>query len=315
MNPNAPEHQPDVACDTAIIHAAREKMFSPPDEETVEKLNKRVRAFSELSTLRAEIGVQNKAKSLKQPLPVYPLFSSTPSAEESNVCTGTRLSSRQGLRLLDPDAGTPALCTEAYLQFICHYANRWHSKLTGTDFHSAGADPRFFYFPSHQSFHEQLMENTPAWMKQETEKYLSKRQFWKLRYLFILVNFVPMYQKDAHVALCAISPEAKTVDYLCSGGDTGLPNSPRSSGSKCVPHIFAWLAEFLGSEFQPCEWKLRTGAAHVQERFRGDCAIYTVTHTMCLAFGYGIAGAFPDDHQDRIQDRRRRYVQDLIIEV
>ncbi|KAI9055137.1 hypothetical protein LZ554_000101 [Drepanopeziza brunnea f. sp. 'monogermtubi'] len=80
-------------------------MFSPPDEETVEKLNKRVRAFGELSTVRAEIEIQNKAKSQKQPLPVYPLFSSTPSAEESNVCTGTRLSSRQGLRLLDPDAG------------------------------------------------------------------------------------------------------------------------------------------------------------------------------------------------------------------
>lgn len=85
---------------------------------------------------------------------------------------------------------------------------------------SATSDPRFFCFPSHQSFHQQLMENTPARMRAETEKYVSKRQFWKLRYLFILVHFVPTHQRDAHVALCAISPEAKTVDYVCSGGDT-----------------------------------------------------------------------------------------------
>lgn len=92
----------------------------------------------------------------------------------------------------------------------------------------------------------------------------------------------------------------------------GLPNSPRSAGSKCVPYIFAWLAEFLGSSFLPYEWKLRTDAGHVQERSRGDCAIYTVTHAMCLAFGYGIVDAFPQDHQDKMLNRRRRYVQDLM---
>lgn len=64
------------------------------------------------------------------------------------------------------------------------------------------------------------MEKTPREMCAETERFLSKRQFWKLRYLFVLVNFVPQGQEDAHVALCAVSPEAKSVDYVCSGGDT-----------------------------------------------------------------------------------------------
>ena len=42
MNPNAPEHQPDVARDVAIIRLARDKLFSPPDNETAKKLNKRM---------------------------------------------------------------------------------------------------------------------------------------------------------------------------------------------------------------------------------------------------------------------------------
>ncbi|KAH9223110.1 hypothetical protein DL95DRAFT_498062, partial [Leptodontidium sp. 2 PMI_412] len=210
------------------------------------------------------------------------------------------------------DAGTPAVCTESYLQFICDYANRWHSKLTGINYHSAGSDPRFFFFPSHQTFYNQLMSSTAKEMARETSEHLTRAQFWKLRYLFILINFVPNLQTDAHVALCAISPEAKTVDYVCSGGDTGLPNSPRSAGSRCVPHIFAWLASFLGNSFFPYDWRLRTDAGHVQERSRGDCAIYTVTHAQCLAFGYGITDSFPSDHQTKILNRRRRYVQDLM---
>lgn len=64
------------------------------------------------------------------------------------------------------------------------------------------------------------MENTPEEMAKETGQYLTRAQFWKLRYLFLLINFVPHKQTDAHVALCAVSPEAKTVDYICSGGDT-----------------------------------------------------------------------------------------------
>ncbi|CZT40018.1 uncharacterized protein RSE6_00080 [Rhynchosporium secalis] len=318
MNPNAPEHQPDVVHHTAIIRLAREKMFSPPDEETTRNINKRstltetyldVRAFDELADLRRKIRTRNKDKAQAQPLPQFPFFSATPTPDESN---GVRLNSRQGLRVLDPDAGTPALCTESYLQFICEYANRWHSRLSGIDHHSAGKDPKFFFFPSHQSFYKNLMINSAEEMAEETSEHLTRAQFWKLRYLFILINFVPAEQTDAHVALCAISPEAKTVDYVCSGGDTGLPNSPRFAGSNCVQYLFAWLSDYLGGTFLPYDWRLRTDAGHVQERSRGDCAIYTVTHAQCLAFGYGISDAFPCDHQKKILNRRQRYVQDLM---
>lgn len=81
-----------------------------------------------------------------------------------------------------------------------------------------------------------------------------------------------------------------------------------------MPEIFAWLAEFLGAEFRPYEWKLRADSGHLQKKSRGDCAIYAATHAMCLAFGYGITDAFPPDHQERMLDRRRRYVQDLMYE-
>jgi hypothetical protein len=148
---------------------------------------------------------------------------------------------------------------------------------------------------------------------------LSRQQFWKLRYFFIPVSFVPEYQIDAHVAACVISPEAKTVDYVCSGGDTGLPDSPRSDGAMCLQKIFTWLAEFIGNEegsaFIPSEWKLRTRAGRLQNLWRGDCGVYTVTHIMALAFGYGFKeeqGAFPKEHQARIIKRRKRYVQDLM---
>lgn len=97
-----------------------------------------------------------------------------------------------------------------------------------------------------------------------------------------------------------------------------MPNSPRSDGAHCVPTIFSWLAEYLGNEkgvgFVPYEWKIRTGAGRLQNLWRGDCGIYTVTHAMALAFGYGFdeKGAFPKDHQHRMIKRRKRYVQDLM---
>ncbi|KAL2076153.1 hypothetical protein VTL71DRAFT_1096 [Oculimacula yallundae] len=329
MNPNAPEHQPGVASDLAIIHIAREKIFSTSDKATARKLNKLlddtlafkavptlegVRALEEMTNLRIRARTQNKKKAPAQPLTGFPFFCSTPTPDKSNVCTGVRLDSRQGLRVLNPDAGTPALCTESYLQFICDYANRWHSKLTGIDLHSAGRDPRFFFFPAHQSFIADLMSNSAEKMAKKTSQHLTRAQFWKLRYLFIGINFVPNGQSDSHVALCAIAPEAKTVDYVCSGGDTGLPDSPRSAGSKCVPKLVAWLAAFLHTSFIQYDWRLRVDAGHPQDRNRGDCAIYTVTHAQCLAFGYGLTDSFPPEHQKMMVPRRRRYVQDLMYE-
>jgi hypothetical protein len=64
------------------------------------------------------------------------------------------------------------------------------------------------------------MVNTPQFMSRKISKRLSRDQFWKLSYLFIPIKFTPVGQSTLHAALCAISPEAKTVDYICSEGDT-----------------------------------------------------------------------------------------------
>ncbi len=176
-----------------------------------------VTALKTLQMLRESIAEQNQRLSRSCPKPKYPLFCSTPS-EKSNVYTGVRITSKKGLYTLDIDNGTPAKSTQIYLEFICDYANRWHSLLSGIDYHSPGTDPKFFCFT--QNFHTRLMERKPDGMAKETAKRLSASQFWKLRYLFIPVSFYPLGQNSLHVALCAISPEARTVDYLCCGGDT-----------------------------------------------------------------------------------------------
>jgi hypothetical protein len=100
-----------------------------------------------------------------------------------------------------------------------------------------------------------------------------------------------------------------------------LKHSRRSDGSKCVAEIFVWLAEFLKDDpkdgFLPYNWKLRTDYGHEQHQKHKDCGIYTVTHAMALAFGWGIgknSGAFPQDHRRQAKRvaRRQRYVADLM---
>jgi hypothetical protein len=98
----------------------------------------------------------------------------------------------------------------------------------------------------------------------------------------------------------------------------GMLSSPQPSGSKCMPALFTWLADYLGKEetgsFFLFDWKLRVNAGRQQASHRGDCGAYSTTHAMCLAFGYGLGKrtkGFPRDHQARFVSRRRRYVQDL----
>lgn len=57
MNPNAPEHQPDIARDKTIIRLAQEKMFSPPDNETAKKLNKRMDETLAIASVPSEEGL------------------------------------------------------------------------------------------------------------------------------------------------------------------------------------------------------------------------------------------------------------------
>ncbi|CZR53880.1 uncharacterized protein PAC_03762 [Phialocephala subalpina] len=284
-----------------------DKIFSEPDPEAAQMLNKKIKHLNDVNQRRHQIKKANSGEDM----PDYPPFSRTPLPTESNIGIGTKINARQGLRVLDQKAGTPSICTDAYLQYICDYANLWHSKNSSIDCRSLGTDPKFFYLQ--QDFHKELIARSSGDMAEQTSKRLSIKQFWKLRYLFIPISFVPRYQEAAHVAVCAVSPEARSVDYICSGADTGLPDSPRSDGAHCLPQLFAWLAEFIGKDsetpFIPSEWTLRTGAGRLQNLWRGDCGIYTVTHAMALAFGYGYGipvGAFPTDHQHRIIKRRKR---------
>lgn len=41
----------------------------------------------------------------------------------------------------------------------------------------------------------------------------------KVRYIFMTIKFIIVGQSKLRSALCAISPEAYTVDYICSDGD------------------------------------------------------------------------------------------------
>jgi len=206
--------------------------------------------YDELFFQRELIEKRNKLYGRHDPLPSYPLFTKTPCPDESNgtsktrsscphplathcslvycsifadysVCTGIRLNTRQALRALDPDAGIPQYCTDAYMEFVCDFANKWHSKLSGIDCRSNGTDPKFYCLDS--NFYSWVVGNSAKWVADEFSTYhLDRTQFWKLRYLFIPISFKPKpdaKKSKKHVALCAISPEAKSVEYICSGKD------------------------------------------------------------------------------------------------
>ncbi|PMD13957.1 hypothetical protein NA56DRAFT_412256 [Hyaloscypha hepaticicola] len=268
--------------------------------------------------MRAHIRKENEKKDVKSAVPAYPLFPTTPSPTTSSSCTGIQINLKQALQVLNPDKGTPTICTQVQLEFICGtkitqiYGTR---PCMGKEHRVKNAK----FFCLYQEFYKNLMGNTPQYMTKQVVRCLSRRRFWNLRYLFIPIKFTPVGQSMLHAALCAISPEAKTVDYVCSDGDTGLLNSPQSSGSECLPAIFAWLTDYLGkhrhSSLFPFDWKKRVNACRQQSCFRGDCGIYSSTYAMCLAFCYGIGvrtGSFARDHQAKFISRRRRYAQDLL---
>lgn len=92
-------------------------------------------------------------------------------------------------------------------------------------------------------------------------------------------------------------------------------------GSLSLAPLFAMLAEYLGGHgvksFLHYEWWLRYDAERIHEmnHYNSECGMYTVTHAMCLAFGYGLSNAkliFPEDYQNRMSSRRKRYVLDLL---
>jgi hypothetical protein len=138
---------------------------------------------------------------------------------KTTVSPHLNLSLFDGVRSLNDKNGTSFDATDIYLQYICDFANQWHSKLSGVDCRSPGTDPMFYSLQA--NFYDRLMSGSHEAFARDFTKLttLTRKQFWKLRYLFIPISFRCNQQPNFHVALCAISPEAGTVDYLCSGGD------------------------------------------------------------------------------------------------
>ncbi|TGO58559.1 hypothetical protein BOTNAR_0179g00190 [Botryotinia narcissicola] len=130
-------------------------------------------------------------------------------------------------------------------------------------------------------FHE-VMEQGEKHAAAELTKKFSREEFWQLSYFFFLIQ-TGSEERDlfGHVAVCAISPEAKTIDYLCSADDDGLI---RGRGAQCVEKFLAMLTIYLGDEpplsqrFKPCDWKLRTGRSELQDDGEPDCGVYTLSY-------------------------------------
>ncbi|CAD6447104.1 aa119a22-624e-4a68-ac29-bea4850f3ccc [Sclerotinia trifoliorum] len=237
---------------------------------------------------------------------------------ESNVGTGTELTDLEVFFSLAPKNGILPKTSNAMVEFICDYANRWHSALPSEDIdgmtpnrHLPGTVPMFAYLPSH---FEETMRKGPKHAAAELVKKFSREAFWQLRYLFIIVQSgTNLIQQSGHVAVCAISPEAKTIDYLCSSDDDGLI---RGGGAQCVETFISLLAAYLGSQaplaqrFNPCDWKLRTGRSDVQEEGSVDCGLYMISNIMCLAFGWDLCYGQRRGHE--MMNRRIRLVTDLL---
>jgi len=226
---NAPHHSSKNA--GSCIQYGVSKIFSAPTSPHIlASISIAQQQMNLIAATRSSIHAQNNNPLLQggstptsSQLPEYPIFANSPSADISNVGTGTAINTWTALSQLDPSRGTHDVVGDAMLEFICDYANRFHSTLFSINFHSLGSSPKFFCFDT--GFLDRLREDGGHGLERELQRMgerLSREGFWRLRYLFIPVRFL-LAQGKAHVALCTISPEARTVDYLCSCGVSILP--------------------------------------------------------------------------------------------
>ncbi|KAF7868574.1 hypothetical protein EAF04_005105 [Stromatinia cepivora] len=315
---NAPFHTPETASTHSISRQGRAQMFHPLPanidnivrHEWLER-SKRPKENQEATRANSTTGATE--------IPVLALETivTTPLPSESNVGTGTKMSDLGVFFSLTPENGILAETTDGMVEFICDYANRWHSALPSEDIdgvtpnrHLPGTVPMFAFLPSH--FEEAMKKGTKHAAAELTKKF-SREEFWQLRYLFIIVQSgTELDDQSGHVAVCAISPEAKTIDYLCSSDDDGLV---RSEGAECVETFISLLTEYLGHQaplaqrFNPCDWRLRTRRSEVQDEGKSDCGMYMISNTMCLAFGWDLSYGRRGEHE--MANRRSRLVADL----
>ncbi|KAJ8070720.1 hypothetical protein OCU04_001091 [Sclerotinia nivalis] len=315
---NAPFHTPETASTHSISRQGRAQMFHPLpaniDKIVRHQWMKRFKMLKDNQTARAN----SRPGATEISVPALKTIVTTPLPSESNVGTGTKLSDLGVFFSLAPGNGMLAETSDGMVEFICDYANRWHSALSSEDIdgvtpnrHLPGTVPMFAYLPSH--FEKTMKKGTKHAVAELTKKF-SREEFWQLRYLFIIVQSgTDRVDQFGHVAVCVISPEAKTIDYLCSSDDDGLI---RGEGAECVETFISLLTQYLGHQaplaqrFNPCDWRLRTGRSEVQHKDKPDCGMYMICNIMCLAFGWDLSYGRRGGHE--MANRRIRLVADLL---
>ncbi|KAL1848669.1 hypothetical protein Daus18300_013539 [Diaporthe australafricana] len=143
----------------------------------------------------------------------------------------------------------------------------------------------------------------------------SPDQFWMMRYLFIPVYMPPKKEGDTgHVALLAVSPATKTLEFLDS--DNTPVDTNYTHG--LVGRVMQWMSTFLDNpgdpdapQFIPEEWRFRDSRSKQQNQTSTDCGIFVLTQAQYLAFGYDLSQAerqdWPAFFQAALVNNNRRF--------
>jgi hypothetical protein len=193
------------------ITTATKKVFSRPSKSAIKVINKKYADALPHAKYRLGIWEQNKTRKVEG-LPTlsaegHPVCLTTFGPEKTNIGTRTRLDIWQCLKFLDMSQGTPIKLVDVYLESLCGRANQRLSKLTGIDCYSPNTDPLLYSVPcghiGRTQRHELSLE------RRSKKLLLTRRQFWKLRYLLIPMLFRlgdPESSREYHMVLCAVSP-------------------------------------------------------------------------------------------------------------
>lgn len=112
-----------------------------------------------------------------------------------------------------------------------------------------------------------------------------------MRYVFVPVFTPPRDASWGHIALLAISPEAKTIELFDS--DNARTATNIGEAQALVGKAMIWMSTFLDNpddnsvpQFIPREWAWRDDRSQQQPEASSHCGVYTITQAQYLAFGY-----------------------------
>lgn len=200
----------------ATISKGTKKIFSRPSEAAVHAIRRKHASVRAKAEERSKMIHQKQTRKLEiRPFLTpkkHPVCVTTFGPEQSNIGTRTKLNIWQCLRFLDPSLGTPTKLIDVYLEILCSHANSRLSKITGADHHSPDTDPLFYSVPCGLIRNRESQNSQNG--KAGRQLVLTRRQFWKLRYLFLPMMFqlgLLGSSREYHVTLCVISPGNKSV--------------------------------------------------------------------------------------------------------